>query len=120
MQILKNKITKAEIQHKELADGRWSLMSISEQLANVGSEVSRALNWRKKNREEYFQKAFNRAMELLSLTIAAQTSLPRINEMTRLRECLLDYFYNDNSFKTSESILRKYFDHFAIRLQIQK
>lgn len=32
-------------QHKELAKDRWAKMSLCEQMANIGSEVSRALNW---------------------------------------------------------------------------
>ena len=30
-------------QHKDLAAGRWGQMSLSEQMANIGSEVERAL-----------------------------------------------------------------------------
>ncbi len=33
-------------QHKDLAAGRWSQLSLIEQMANIGSEVERALNWR--------------------------------------------------------------------------
>ena len=35
--------------HKELAQGRWFNPSFFEQMANVGSEVARAINWREKN-----------------------------------------------------------------------
>jgi hypothetical protein len=38
------------IQHKKLTGGRWAEMPLAEQMANVGSEVSRALNWKKKGR----------------------------------------------------------------------
>jgi len=34
------------IQHKELAAGRWNKLSFVEQMANVGSEVERTINWR--------------------------------------------------------------------------
>lgn len=34
--------------HKELAQGRWAQMPLAEQMANIGSEVSRAFNWQKK------------------------------------------------------------------------
>lgn len=34
--------------HKDLAQGRWATMSLHEQMANIGSEVSRAFNWQKK------------------------------------------------------------------------
>ena len=38
-------------QHADLASGRLKDMTLSEQMANIGSEVSRALNWRKKGNE---------------------------------------------------------------------
>ena len=37
------------IQHKELANGRWSELSLSKQLSNIGSEVSRTIKWQEKN-----------------------------------------------------------------------
>jgi len=40
------------------------------QMANLGSEVFRTINWRKKGSEDDSQRAFFRALELLDLTIA--------------------------------------------------
>jgi hypothetical protein len=34
-----------DVQHRELAAGRWWELSIAEQLGNIGSEVSRAVRW---------------------------------------------------------------------------
>ncbi|OGX50521.1 MAG: hypothetical protein A2306_07260 [Omnitrophica WOR_2 bacterium RIFOXYB2_FULL_38_16] len=100
------------VQHKDLSQERWSEMTICEQMANIGSEVGRALNWKKKNNEEYAQKALLRALELLSLTIGSVNTLPRYKELTRLKEAILDYFYGDNEFSSTEELWRKYFDHF--------
>ena len=33
------------IQHKDLAAGRWADMTLVERMANIGSEVERALKW---------------------------------------------------------------------------
>ncbi|MBI2263538.1 hypothetical protein HYU72_02795, partial [Candidatus Berkelbacteria bacterium] len=57
-------------QHKNLAAGRWFSLTLVEQLANVGSEVIRAFNWRKKGDEKSTKLAFERALELLDLTLA--------------------------------------------------
>jgi hypothetical protein len=46
-------------QHKELAAGRWQQMSLVEQMANVGSEVGRALNWRAKVSTNYEVRSAN-------------------------------------------------------------
>jgi len=53
-----------------------------------------------------------RALELLSLTIGSVNTLPRYKELTRLKEAILDYFYGDNEFSSTEELWRKYFDHF--------
>jgi hypothetical protein len=81
-------------------------------MAHIGSEVCRALNWRRKGNEEQSKRASARALELLDLSLDAHTSFPRIKEFTRLRETVVDYFYGSNRFCSSESLWRKYFDHF--------
>ena len=101
------------VQHKELAQGRWAEMSFCEQMANVGSEVSRALNWRKKEKSDLSRKAANRALELLDLTIAPIKTYSRLKELFRTREALVDFFYGTNEFSSSEILWRKYFDHFS-------
>lgn len=100
------------IQHKELAGSRWEKMSFCEQMANVGSEVSRALNWRKKGNIDFSNKAINRALELLDFTIAPIRKYSRLKELFRVKECLVDFFYGSNEFSSSEVLWRKYFDHF--------
>ena len=101
------------IQHKELSNGRWAEMSLAEQMANIGSEVSRALNWQKKEKKELSIKALNRALELLDMTISSITKYSKLKELFRLREALIDFFYGANEFASSELLWRKYFDHFA-------
>lgn len=105
------------IQHKKLAAGQWSRMPLCEQMANIGSEVSRALNWRKKGEEGRSQKAASRALELLDLSLSSDSAFPRIKELARLREAIVDYFYGTNQFSSSETLWRKYFDHFNYALR---
>ncbi len=103
-----------EFQHKSLAAGRWAKMSLVEQMANIGSEVSRALKWKRKNHEDYCLRAVGRALELIYLTIESVTVKSHIRELTRLREAILDYFYGDNEFGSSDILREKYFNHFNI------
>ena len=77
-------------QHKQLAAGRWQKFSFLEQMANIGSEAGRAINWKNKGREEYSRLAFERALELLDLTIADPKNKQRLRELLRLREVLAD------------------------------
>ena len=101
------------IQHKDLAAGRWSRLAFLEQMANVGSEVERALNWRTKNNPAFSQRAFERALELIDLTLAGAKSLPRLRELARLREAIVDYFAGNNQYGSSEVLWKRYFLPFA-------
>lgn len=105
------------VQHKELSLGRWGQLSLCEQMANIGSEISRALNWKKKGKEEFCRKAVSRSLELLDLSLDSAESFPRIKELARLREAVVDYFYGANQFSSSETLWRKYFDHFNYALR---
>ena len=109
-----------EVQHRNLAQGRWGQMSLSEQMANIGSEISRALHWQKKNNEKYCLKSVARALELISLTLDSVTAPSHIKELTRLREVILDYFYGNNEFSSSEVLWEKYFNHFNIAARKRK
>jgi hypothetical protein len=97
-------------QHKELASGRWNEFNFFQQMANVGSEVIRAINWREKNKE-YSRMAIDRALELLDLTIQDKKNQQkyRLNELLRLREFLADYFYFDNIYKSTDVNFNNYF-----------
>ena len=100
-------------EHKQLAAGRWNQLSFLEQMANIGSEVERALNWRAKNNSIYSQKASCRALELTDLALETAATFPRRKELARLREALVDYFFGENQFKSTEASWRKYFFHFT-------
>lgn len=99
-------------QHKDLAMGRWSQLSFIEQMANIGSEVERALNWQAKHNSAYCQKAFERSIELISLTMESAKVFSRLKELARLREAIIDYFLGTNQFNFDEVSLRKYFSNF--------
>jgi hypothetical protein len=99
-------------QHKELAAGRWAKLPFVEQMANIGSEVERALNWQEKNNPEYSQKAFERSLELIDLTLDSNTVDSHIKEIARLREFIVDYFYCKNEFRSTAAWFRKYFLQF--------
>ncbi len=100
-------------QHKDLAAGRWGGLSFFEQMANIGSEVERAFNWRSRNNADYAQKAAERTLELIDLTIE-NTKIPaHFKEIARMRETLADYFFGSNEFISNESSWRNYFSQFT-------
>jgi len=102
--------------HRELAGGRWWTLSIFEQMGNIGSEVSRALNWRGRN-EALSENALARGLELFDLTLSDprwRPSVCRLREIARAREVMVDFIVGDNVYGSTEESLRRYFDHYAI------
>ncbi len=100
-------------QHKDLASGRWSRMSLIEQMANIGGEVERALNWRARNNPAYSRRAVERALELIDLTVEKIKNFARLKELTRVREAIVDYFFGENQFASSDMLWKKYFHNFT-------
>ncbi|MBN2541376.1 hypothetical protein JXI42_00765 [bacterium] len=106
-------------QHQQLASGCWFEMPFLEQMANIGSEVERAILWRDKG-NKYSMKAIERALELIELTISDKKNINRLKEITRLREVLIDYFYGDNSYSSSDRLWRNYFYGFGYAVRANK
>lgn len=70
-------------QHKALAAGRWQQFSLAEQMAHVGSEVERAKGY------------------------------PRLRELARVREALVDDFFGTNEYRSTDALWRRYFGAFT-------
>ncbi len=100
-------------QHQGLASGKWEKLSFPEQMANIGSEVERKIIWENKKNTLYGQKALKRAFELLSLTIADKKNKKRLRELVRLRQVLIDYFFGQNLYSSSDRLWQNYFYPFA-------
>lgn len=98
--------------HKNLSAGKWQGLSFAEQMANVGSEVERAIKWKNKNKPEHSQLSFFRSLELMDFTIADKKNINRLGELCRTREVLVDYFFADNQYKSSDILWQKYFRAF--------
>ena len=107
-------------QHRELAAGRWRTLSFLEQMANIGSEVSRCFAWQRKGKPDYSTRAFHRALELLDLTVADPRNVNRLRELLRVREALADHIAFDNEYHTSEESWQKYFLGFAHGARLQR
>lgn len=102
-----------EIVHRDLAAGRWGQFSLAEQLANVGSEVGRMLRWRGRD-ERLMTGAFERALELLDLTLADRRWRDRLREIARARELLCDAAAGGREYGTTLEALDRYFLAFAV------
>jgi len=102
-------------EHQELAAGRWQKLSLLLQMANIGSEAERAMNWRKKGNEEYAKRAFWRALELFDLTASDKKNVHRLKEVLRAREAFADFFAGENEYETTENQWHNYFYPFNFR-----
>ena len=104
------------IQHRELAGGRWHQLSLAEQLGNVGSEISRAVKWTARN-PELARGAFERALELIDLMLddpRHRQAPPRLREIARVREVVVDFFDGPNQYHSTADGLQRYFDAYAL------
>jgi len=102
------------IQHKNLANGEWNKKSFLEQMANIGSEVYRAINWREKGNDEYAHMAFVRSLELFDLTKGSKLTDSQYKELCRMREIWVDYFQYDNEYSSTAESINKYFMYLTI------
>ena len=105
--------------HKELAEGGWSRLSLSEQMGNIGSEVSRAALWQGKDAAS-FQAAVLRALELFDLTVRDPRWGARLKEICRSREVFCDAAMGEQEYGSLLADLEPYFDDFAIAARAQK
>jgi hypothetical protein len=106
----------SDVQHRDLAGGRWYELTLAEQLGNVGSEISRAIKWSGRN-DQLARGAFERALELFDLTLddpRHRQSPARLRELARAREVVVDFFDGPNQYNSTASDLQKYFDAYAL------
>jgi hypothetical protein len=106
----------SQVQHRDLAAGRWWTLSLAEQLGHVGSEISRALRWRARNPDLALGAAY-RALDLLDLTLADprhKLTPSRLREVARTREVVADFFAGPNTYGSTGPSLQRYFDAFAV------
>lgn len=106
--------------HKGLANGRWFELSLIEQLANVGMDVERTINWKKEGDLDLSRQAFERALELLDFTIADPKNRMRLKEILRVREALVDYFVYDNEYNSTDKQWSDYFYNFAYAAALRR
>ena len=64
--------------------------------------------------------AFERALELLDLTIEDKKNRLRLKELLRLREVLADYFQFDNIYNSTDKKWQSYFYAFNYAAAIGK
>ena len=100
-----------DLSHLESARASWAKFSLVEQMANIGSEVSRALQ--AKDNQARYLGAVTRALDLFYITIEDPRWKGRLREILRVRELFAAAALGSDEFKTSLEDLDRYFDCFA-------
>ncbi len=98
-------------QHLAAAQESWAKFSLVEQMANIGSEVSRAL--RAEGNQARYWGAVTRALDLFYLTIEDPRWKGRLREVLRVRELFAAAALGSDEYKTTLEDLDRYFDCFA-------
>ena len=78
--------------HKNLNPDRWQKFSVKQRELMIANELNRAKNWIEKKDIEEVKNCYERALELLDLTIATTKNKNRLKEYLRLRE-MMGKFY---------------------------
>ena len=106
------------MQHASLENGRWADLSFPQQMANIGSETSRAHKALVAGKQERAESAFARFQELIDLTIrmgrlneSASARSAMWEELCRFRELYCAAFLQRNLQELAS--LNKYLDQFA-------
>ncbi len=74
--------------HKNLDQNKWITFSRDQQLLMIANELNRAKNWVKKGDKKEIKSAYERALELLDLTISVINKKSMLKELLRFREIL--------------------------------
>lgn len=93
---------------------RWQKFSLAEQMGNIGSEFSRAKHWEEKGDFDARQKALERMIELIDLTVSDKRRHSHLVELLRLREIICDLMIRGGNYDISLKSLQDYFLPFAL------
>ena len=93
---------------------RWERFALVEQMANVGSEVERAIRAHRSGQQDRFDRALDRALALFDLTATDRRwRAPQRREVLRAREEFCRLFFDPSVLPDSGEGLRRYFLAFA-------
>ena len=90
-------------------------MPVAKQISNIGSEVARAIRWKKKGDDQKARNFCNKAIEFWLLTEEDPKNRHRLGEFNCAVEELRDFFWGENIYQTTEEMLSRYYDAFLYR-----
>ena len=88
----------------------WSQKSLAEQMINIGNEVRRAIKAYKNGNEERMKNECLAAINMIALSISDEKNLYRRGELLLAQRVLLDFFFGDNFYGSTEKQIASYYD----------
>jgi len=82
--------------HRNLESAKWQKFSVKQRELMIANELNRAKNWIEKNDLEEVNNCYERALELLDLTVEITKSGNRLREYLRLREMMGKLYIEKN------------------------
>lgn len=105
--------------HQDLTKEKWQSLSFFYQMANIGAEIGRTVQWKEKDKDKS-KACFGRGLELLDLTIEDKKNrIGKLKELCILREVLVDYFVSGNSHHSNDKAWNDYFYTFNYAAAIE-
>ncbi len=92
--------------HKNLTPEKWSKLSKKDQILNIAAELSRATHWLEKDVFESAKDCYERALELVDLTLDDNRWKGNRRELAHFREVLASFYIR----KTSPSMCDFFYD----------
>ncbi len=107
------------IYHTGLTIEKWGSYTFLVRMANIGSEVFRAISWKEKQNSEYADLAFQRSLELFDATKSTTLTPSQLKELCRLREIWADYYAGENIYGSDNNFFNNYFNFITVRSRVE-
>jgi hypothetical protein len=94
-------------QHPGLTVEKWRAFPFFKRLLMIGNEINRAGNWIERNDPDEVNSCYERALELVDLTLATVVRPGLRKELLRYREVLgLQYLATSKNFLVNQALYR--------------
>jgi len=82
--------------HTGLTSDKWKSFNTDKQVLMIANEMNRANNWIEKQDYEKVKPCYERALELIDLTVICSVNLSFKKELLRFRELIGLHYINNN------------------------
>jgi len=93
-------------QHKTLTNKKWNRFPFFKQILMIANELNRAKNWINRGDQAEVKNCYERALELIDLTVNACIGKKVLKELLRFREMIAEeYLKTQKNIGTNQKLL---------------